>query len=87
LILPIVAKLIELKCYENKLTELILPENNQLRIINVARNLLTDFAYANLNPATLKELKLRNNKLSASNISVLSQLVNLVVLEIGNQNK
>jgi hypothetical protein len=81
------ANLEKFSCSENQLTQLILPNNNKLEVIYADNNFLTSFDYTQLNPQTCTELRLFNNNLEKTNISVFSQLVNLTDLDIGNENK
>lgn len=76
-----------LECNNNQLTQIILPQNNQLKKIAVNNNLLTNFDFVNLNPDTLTDLDLHNNNLEAMDISVFGSLINLEELKIGNDNK
>ncbi|WNE40006.1 MAG: hypothetical protein GBAus27B_000073 [Mycoplasmataceae bacterium] len=76
----------ELYCWGNQLTYLILPPNNKLRIIGCANNHLTDFDYTQLNPHICTDLRLFNNNLAPTDLAVFSPLVNLTILDIGNEN-
>ena len=71
----------------NQLTEIILPNSNELKKIYLENNLFTTFNYQTLNPTTLTDLKLTNNNLEATELTVFSHLVNLKVLSIGNDNQ
>ncbi|WNE40518.1 MAG: hypothetical protein GBAus27B_000585 [Mycoplasmataceae bacterium] len=76
--------LAELQCWENNLTQIILPPNNQLEDIAVGNNHLTSWDYTKLNPETLTKLYLWNNNLKPTDLAVFSHLINLIHLEIGN---
>lgn len=76
----------ELDCSNNKLTQLILPKNNKIKILDFSNNLLTSFDYSVLNNETLKILDLSNNNLESTDISIFNRLFNLTHLEIGNRN-
>jgi Leucine-rich repeat (LRR) protein len=48
----------ELICYQNKLTQIVLPQSNKLRELSCYDNQLTSFDYSVLNPQTLAFLEL-----------------------------
>jgi Leucine-rich repeat (LRR) protein len=77
----------ELRCGVNQLNRIIFPINNKLKVLDCSNNHLISLDYASLNPAILKELNLFNNKLISADISVFSQLLNLTILQIGNNNE
>ncbi|WNE41683.1 MAG: hypothetical protein AD073_000017 [Mycoplasmataceae bacterium] len=69
-----------------ELTQLIIPKNNRLEIINARYNSLTTFEYSVLNPNTLKRISFSNNNLEPTDIAVFSHLINLTKLKIHSRN-
>ncbi|CAG8463354.1 21447_t:CDS:1 [Gigaspora margarita] len=55
---------------------------SNLEVLNCSNNLLTDIDFADLNPETLKEIDLKNNKLSARFLTCFSKFVNLKSISI-----
>jgi len=76
----------ELCCYNNQLTSLNLPKKNNLTSVFVSDNCLTTFNYNCLNPLTLKDLKIHNNNLAATDLQVFAPFINLTDLRIGNSD-
>ncbi|RIB04212.1 hypothetical protein C2G38_700830 [Gigaspora rosea] len=55
---------------------------SNLEVLNCSNNLLTDIDFADLNPETIKEIDLKNNKLSARFLTCFSKFVNLKSISI-----
>jgi len=79
-------KLETIFCFNNRLTKLETNGLNNLEWLNSKINNLTDLnsLLSNLNSIKLKQLDLRNNKFSESDLSPLSKFTNLECLEITN---
>jgi hypothetical protein len=54
--------------------------------ISVSYNFLTNFFYLKLNPLTLQDLRIHNNRFPATDIQVFTLLSNLENLSIGNHS-
>ncbi|CAG8808786.1 25106_t:CDS:1, partial [Gigaspora rosea] len=55
---------------------------SNLEVLNCSNNLLTDIDFAGLDPETIKEIDLKNNKLSARFLTCFSKFVNLKSISI-----
>ena len=69
--------LVRVECQNNKLTSLILGENQMLEKLNCANNQLTQLNLNNM--ISLKELKCQNNQLTALDVSSSPNLTTLVL--------
>lgn len=69
--------LVRVECQNNKLTSLILGENQMLEKLNCANNQLTQLKLNNM--ISLKELKCQNNQLTALDVSSSPNLTTLVL--------
>jgi len=76
----------ELNCYDNQLTQLILPNNpNRIKRINVENNYLIDLSFLEvLDSKKMTELHIRSNNFPEQDLSVFSRFVNLEGLSISN---
>ncbi|CAG8805974.1 33408_t:CDS:2, partial [Racocetra persica] len=79
-------KLETIFCFNNQLTNLGISASNNLENLNCKINQLTDInsLLSNLNSAKLKQLDLRDNDFSESDLTYLSKFVNLEYLELSN---
>ncbi|CAG8701177.1 44849_t:CDS:2, partial [Gigaspora margarita] len=55
---------------------------SNLEVLNCSNNLLTDIDFSDLNPEKLKEIDLKNNKLSTRNLTCFSKFVNLLHITV-----
>ena len=75
----------ELNCYDNQLTQLNLPNPNQIKYIDVRNNYLTDLSFlGTLDSKKITHLYISNNNLSEQDLSIFSRFVNLEGLGISN---
>src|SRR6185312_3168233 len=79
-------KLKDIHCFDNQLTTLDLSNLSELETIGCANNYLTEIPYI-LNPEQLTELRISNNNLAPTDLSIFSQFKNLKELWIGNDNE
>jgi len=72
-------------CWNNQLTELILPPLPNLIVLDCDNNYLTKLDFSSqLNPEQLEELKISDNNFLVSDLTIFSAFINLKGLWIGN---